>query len=347
MPATAQFQRIRASATYLVATHSVLWAKASASTQYSNLRSQAALDMTLVFRKILDSVSIVEALTKDLATTAADAVTVVDVADVLLQLFREYADSVSTSDASSLSVALAKADSATASDAAPLFVYEAAYEETLSAVEAAALALSKELSDAAAPAESSAQTYSMAVQDTPGVTDSPAKALSTPYSEAVTPSDSPALGVYKVPSTDSVTPSDTVAKTPGLGPTDAVTTSDVYSRVVTWARTFSETVAIDDTSDVEEWFLNKTNVVSPNDSAAWVMSTSRSDTATPSDTLNSLSTDKALSDTISEPDTAALSLSKPPASETVTVTDNVTMFLTSGASSVLNSGLLNDPYLNQ
>lgn len=135
---------------------------------------------------------------------------------------------------------------------------------------------------------------------------------------------------FNTAKTDSFSVSDASALDVTKPVTDGVSLSDVFSKVVTYSRTFSDAFTLDDTSTVnaisKEVDATKTNVFALADVATF-------------------SFDKSLADTISFTEDTAFSVDKP-LSDSFSFSETVSVTLLGGASSVLNVSALNTFTLN-
>lgn len=149
---------------------------------------------------------------------------------------------------------------------------------------------------------------------------------------------------------------------------ESVVISEVFSRVATFTRTFSDSYALDDTASPSDELrtdvnINKGNIVGIGDSApVFTFSTSFADTSTITDspsiefittfadsvTLSELLISGAGSiytDTTSISETLAHSFGKS-LSDSATITESINVVLVSGSSSVLNTSAFNTSVLN-
>ena len=149
---------------------------------------------------------------------------------------------------------------------------------------------------------------------------------------------------------------------------ETVAISEVFSRVATFSRSFSDSYTLDDTASPSDELrtdvnINKGNIVSLGDSApVFNVSTSFSDTPTVTESLaysftTSFSETLSLADvlvsgpgsvhtdTTSISETLAHSFGKS-LSDSATITESISVVLTSGSSSVLNTSAFNTSVLN-
>ena len=149
---------------------------------------------------------------------------------------------------------------------------------------------------------------------------------------------------------------------------ETVAISEVFSRVATFSRSFSDSYTLDDTASPSDELrtdvnINKGNIVSLGDSApVFSVSTSFSDTPTVTESLaysfttsfaDSVTLSEVLTsgagsiytDTTSISETLAHSFGKS-LSDSATITESISVVLTSGSSSVLNTSTFNTSVLN-
>ena len=149
---------------------------------------------------------------------------------------------------------------------------------------------------------------------------------------------------------------------------ETVAISEVFSRVATFSRSFSDSYTLDDTASPSDELktdvnINKGNIVSLGDSApVFSVSTSFSDTPTVTESLaysfttsfaDSVTLSEVLTsgagsiytDTTSISETLAHSFGKS-LSDSATITESISVVLTSGSSSVLNTSAFNTSVLN-
>ena len=147
-----------------------------------------------------------------------------------------------------------------------------------------------------------------------------------------------------------------------------VVMSESFSRVATFARAFSDSYALDDTASASDdlqtdFGINKGNIVGVGDSApTFAFTTSFSDTPTVTESLaysfttsfaDSVTLSEVLisgagsiyTDTTSISETLAHSFGKS-LSDSATITESISVVLTSGSSSVLNTSAFNTSVLN-
>lgn len=119
-----------------------------------------------------------------LSTVATDTALLEDVLQAAVSFARAYAEFTTTTDASTLSSTLAKADTATPSDSTT-YALDAAYADTAAIAEQAALDFATQMQELVAAAEGFARTVDFARSATESVTpsDTPAKTFTTSFAD--------------------------------------------------------------------------------------------------------------------------------------------------------------------
>tara|TARA_R100001460_G_scaffold7255_8_gene18668 strand:+ start:3296 stop:4291 length:996 start_codon:yes stop_codon:yes gene_type:complete len=234
--------------------------------------------------------------------------------------------------------------------------------------------------------EDTAFAVAKTLTDIPVVTDAPALETAKPLSDSVafgevvaklltfervftdnfSMQDAPALSLSTVVPDDFVSLGDVPLLAPTLGKTDTVTVSESFSRVVTFARSFTDAVSLDDLASLSDPLQtdvdsNKTNVFGFTDAHSYALSRFLSDTYgladTPAIGMNRPATDTV---NVAESSILGIGLNKtdtPVVSETLALslsnfyTDSATIsevinVVTISSHSVLNASGLNSGTLN-
>ena len=178
--------------------------------------------------------------------------------------------------------------------------------------------------------------------------------------------DAPALSFSTVVPDDSISVGDVPLLAPSLGKTDTVTISESFSRVVNFARSFTDAVSLDDLASLSDPLQtdvdsNKTNVFGFTDAHSYALSRSLSDTYGLADTP-ALGVSRPATDTVSVAESSVLGIGlnktdTPVVSEALTLslsnfyTDSATIsevinVVTISSHSVLNASGLNSGALN-
>ena len=220
-------------------------------------------------------------------------------------------------------------DALSLADDAPTLTVGKALVDSLQAIEDATLAVGKGLADTALLSEAASVFTNLAKSDALSVSESRSFALSTARTDSLLTSEALALGFGKSEA-DSVSASEQSSTEVGLGKADTATVSESFARVVTFIRSFTDSVSVDDNATVDafvkETQANKTNV-------AFV-----------SETL-SLDLGSSLSDSMALTDVPTLDMAVF-FSDSPVVTESIQISLISAASSVLNASALNVSTLN-
>jgi hypothetical protein len=147
-----------------------------------------------------------------------------------------------------------------------------------------AISFSKALSDSVGVTESIdiLRIFGRELTDTATMSDTPVVSFSGAHSDAVSATEILTYAMDKALS-DTATMSDSPALEPSLAKSDSVSMSQVFSRVVTFVRSFSDTISLDDrtsladplATDVE---TDKTNVMSISDVLTYDWAKARTDT---------------------------------------------------------------------
>jgi hypothetical protein len=216
--------------------------------------------------------------------------------------------------------------------------------------ESAALGIEPVKSDNLSFLDSEVLSVDPSKSDTMSVSDAPVLDVDLPQSDTTTIDESNVLSVDK-----------SVAE-------ETVTISEVFSRVATFTRTFSDSYALDDTASPSDELrtdvnINKGNIIGIGDSApVFTFSTSFADTSTITDspsiefittfadgiTLTEVltsGTGNSFTDGASISETLAHSFGKS-LSDSATITESINVVLVSGSSSVLNTSAFNTSVLN-
>lgn len=279
-----------------------------------------------VSRSVADSFGVTDTASFASAKVATDSFGVSDVVDVLLVIQRSLADSFGFSDAPALAVNKGVADSVAFSDTS-VFAVSKALADTPVISEQASLSVSTTLTDSATLAETLTRqvAYQRSLFQSVTMLDTrPDLEVGLGRAESLTASDIASKDL-EVAYTDSVSPSDAPALDIAQPKTDSVTAADVFTRVVTYSRAFTDAVSIDDNALIggvaKEAQAVKTNVVSMSEEHDYAFS-------------------KALSDNFSVVEVTAHSVSKS-LSDSFGVTESISIQNVSTASSVFNAGALN------
>ena len=128
--------------------------------------------------------SLFDFATLALSTVATDTALLEDVLQAAVSFVRAYAEFTTTTDASTLSSTLAKADTATPSDSTT-YALDAAYADTAAIAEQAALDFATQMQELVAAAEGFARAVDFARSATESVTpsDTPAKTFTTSFAD--------------------------------------------------------------------------------------------------------------------------------------------------------------------
>ena len=165
--------------------------------------------------------------------------------------------------------------------------------------------------------------------DSTAVTDSQAIAFDLPKTDSVVATDVEVRDFSK-PVSDTTTVSESAALLFALPHTDSITTSDQFSKVVTFARSFTDTFVLDDFTDVDAvqkyTVASKTNVIGFSD-------------------VQAFGTEKPVQDSFTVVEAASLHPQRPEADD-LSVSDDFQFFMASLPAAVFNAGALNSMPLN-
>ena len=216
-----------------------------------------------------------------------------------------------------------------ADDGASLTVGKALVDSLL-AVEDAVLAVEKGLTDTASITEALSVFAALSKSDSLAVSENASLALSTSRADSLLASEALSLGFGKG-AADSTSVTEQSSADFNLGKADTATVSEALARTVSFIRSFSDTVSVDDNATIDafvkETQANKTNVAFVSESLSLNLGSNFSDSA-------SLSDDPAFDFSVSFADS-------PVVTESIQIS-----LLSASASSVLNASALNVSTLN-
>ena len=165
--------------------------------------------------------------------------------------------------------------------------------------------------------------------DSASVVDSQTFAFDLPKTDVVTASDVDVRDFSK-PVSDTTTVSESAALLFALPHSDSISTSDQFSKVVTFARSFTDTFVLDDVTDVDavqkDTVASKTNVIGFSD-------------------VQAFGTEKPVQDSFTVVEAASLHPQRPEADD-LSVSDDFQFFMASLPAAVFNAGALNSMPLN-
>jgi len=126
------------------------------------------------------------------------------------------------------------------------------------------------------------RTLGRSFTDTPTMSDAAVVSFSGAHNETVSVAEILNYAMQKA-LTDTATMSDSPVLEPNLGITDSVSASDVFARVVTFERSFADTISLDDRTSLSDPLAtdvvgSKTNVVSIADVLTYDWAKTRTDT---------------------------------------------------------------------
>ena len=125
------------------------------------------------------------------------------------------------------------------------------------------------------------RTLGLSFTDTPTMSDAAVVSFAGAHNETVSVAEVLNYAMQKA-LTDTATMSDSPVLNPNLGKTDSVSFSDVFTRVVTFERSFADAISLDDRTSLADPLAtdvsgNKTNIVSMADVLAYAWEKARSD----------------------------------------------------------------------
>lgn len=277
---------------------------------------------TFVFAKSTVTYVALDYVVDYINLTAADIITDADSKNMYFTAEHNYfgqdeADfKVTMSDAiASLAVSLAKADTATFD----------AENETV------AKALSTAKSETVSLADSLSKTmhFIRAFADTPSVTEQLSYSLGKAASDTFNFSDAQTFNFSKQPTGDTVGASDVLEYDLDYTIADSFSFSDSFSRVVQFARSFSDSFTLDDAASVDDELqtdvtLNKGNVVSVSEALSYAFSTTASESVTISESFANAFSTGTIAETANLAESSSWSFSRGTQADSVSLSEALT-----------------------
>ena len=223
---------------------------------------------------------------------------------------------VTMSDAlSSLATSLAKTDAATF-DAENEVVAKA-----LSTIKADSVSMSESLSKA--------MQFNRSFAETPSVTEQLSYSLGKAAADSFSFSDAPTFSVSIQPTGETFSFSDSLLYSLDYTIADSFSFSDSFSRVVQFARTFSDSFTLDDAASVDDELqtdvtLNKGNVVSVSEALSYAFSTTASESVTISESFVNAFSPGTIAETASLAESSSWSFSRGTQADSVTMSEALT-----------------------
>ena len=239
--------------------------------------------------------------------------------------------------------------------------------EIINLSEQAALGFSKTLADAFGMGEQiTAFSFGLGKTDSVSLLSDPRLAVSVAKADQFSVAEQHSLGVAKPASdsfgvsessnrgtglgkSDSVSMPENLTRSPNLGKSDSIPMTESLARTVSYNRSFTDAFTLDDLASFADPLqtdsgLNKSNIATLSEEHQFAFTKTASDTFAFTDTP-ALSNSLAATDTVSLSEADVISLSKVEA-DSFAVAESISILLTVGGSSVLNTAALNSNALN-